>query len=116
HVSNTKFGVVNVIDTTSASSAELVLQLLAKMGAEITPDIATCLYTGLVTDTGRFAYASVTPRTHATASFLIQRGVKVADISQKLYESYRFTYLKLLGRVLDRATLESDPTFVLSYL
>ncbi len=116
HVSNTKFGAVKVIDPTSASSAELVLQLLAKMGAEITPEIATCLYVGLLTDTGQFGYASVTPRTHAYAAFLIQRGVDVADVSQKLFESYRFTYLKLLGRVLDRATLESDPVFVLSYL
>lgn len=116
HVSNTKFGAVKVIDETSSSCAELILQLLAKMGAEITPDIATCLYTGLVTDTGRFGYASVTPKSHAAASFLIQRGVKVDEISQKLYEASPFTYLKVLGRVLDRATLETDPTFILSYL
>ena len=62
----------------AASSAELVLQLLSRMGAEITPEIATCLYVGLVTDTGRFGYAAVTPRTHAIAAFLIQRGVDVA--------------------------------------
>jgi bifunctional oligoribonuclease and PAP phosphatase NrnA len=116
HVSNGKFGAVNVIDENASSTAELILHLLGRMGAEITPDIATCLYTGLVTDTGRFGYAAVTPRTHATAAFLIQRGVKVDEVSQRLYESYRFTYLKVLGRVLDRATLEQDPTFVLSYL
>jgi phosphoesterase RecJ-like protein len=116
HVSNTKFGAVNVVDEKASSTAELVLQLLARMGAEITPDIATCLYTGLVTDTGRFGYASVTPRTHATASFLIQRGVKVDEVAQNLYERYRFTYLKVLGRVLDRAKLEQEPTFVFSYL
>jgi len=116
HVSNTKFGAVNVVDETSSSSAEMILQLLGKMGAEITPDIATCLYVGLVTDTGRFAYANVTPKSHAAASFLIQRGVRVDEISQKLFENYRFTYLKLLGRVLDRATLASEPTFVLSHL
>jgi bifunctional oligoribonuclease and PAP phosphatase NrnA len=116
HVSNTKFGKVNVVDEKASSSAELVLHLLSRMGAEITPDIATCLYVGLVTDTGRFGYASVTPRTHAIAAFLIQRGVKVDDVAQKLYESYRFTYLKILGRAAERATLESDPAFVLSYL
>jgi bifunctional oligoribonuclease and PAP phosphatase NrnA len=116
HVSNTRFGGVNVIDEHASSSAELVVQLLARMGAEITPDIATCLYTGLVTDTGQFAYASVTPRTHAVASFLIQRGVKVDEVAQNLYERYRFSYLKVLGRVLERATLEPDPMFVLSYL
>ncbi len=116
HVSNTKFAGVNVVDTKAASSAELVLHLLSRMGAEITPDIATCLYVGLVTDTGRFGYEAVTPRTHAVAAFLIQRGVDVPDITQKLYESYRFTFLKILGRAAERATLERDPTFVLSYL
>jgi phosphoesterase RecJ-like protein len=116
HVSNTKFGKVNVVDEKSSSSAELVLHLLSRLGAEITPEIATCLYTGLVTDTGRFGYAAVSPRTHAVAAFLIQRGVKVDDIAQKLYESYKFTYLKVLGRAAERASLESDPTFVLSHL
>jgi phosphoesterase RecJ-like protein len=116
HVSNTKFAGVNVVDAKAASSSELVLHLLSRLGAEITPEIATCLYVGLVTDTGRFGYEAVTPRTHAIAAFLIQRGVDVADITQKLYESYRFTFLKILGRAAERATLESDPTFVLSYL
>jgi phosphoesterase RecJ-like protein len=116
HVSNTKFGPVNVVDEKSSSTAELILHLLSRMGASITPEIATCLYTGLVTDTGSFGYASVTPRTHAIAAFLIQRGVDVADVSQKLFESYRFSFLKVLGRTLNRATLETDPTFVLSYL
>lgn len=125
HVSNTKFATekdkdkgtgVNVVDPKAASTSELVLHLLSRMGAEITPEIATCLYVGLVTDTGRFGYEAVTPRTHAIAAFLIQRGVDVADISQKLYESYRFTFLKVLGRAAEHATLESDPTFVLSWL
>ena len=116
HVSNTKFGAVNVVDEHASSSAEIVVQLLARMGAEITPDIATCLYVGLVTDAGQFAYRSVTPRTHATAGFLIQRGVEVDVVSQRLYEAYPFAYLKVLGRVLDRATLETAPAFVLSYL
>jgi phosphoesterase RecJ-like protein len=116
HVSNTKFGELNIVDDQAASSAEIVVQLLARMGAEITPEIATCLYTGLVTDTGQFGYASVSPRSHATAGFLIQRGIRVDEIAQRLYESYPFPYLKILGRVLERATMESDPDFVLSHL
>ena len=116
HVSNTRFAALNIVDETAASTAELVLQLLVRMGAEITPDIAMCLYTGLVTDTGRFAYAAVTPRTHATAAFLVQRGVDVPDVSQKLYESFPFAYLKILGRAVDRTRLESDPDLVVSHL
>lgn len=116
HVSNTKFGVVNVVDEKASSSAELVVHLLVKMGAEITPEIATCLYTGVATDTGQFAYASVAPRTHATAAFLIQRGVRVDEVSQRLYESYPFRFLKILGRALERARLEGDPAFVVTHL
>jgi phosphoesterase RecJ-like protein len=116
HVSNTKFAAVNVVDEQAASSAEIVLQLLSRMGADITEDIATCLYVGLVTDTGRFGYASAKPRTHAAAAFLIQRGVDVAKINQALYESYPFRYLKVLGRALEHATVESEPDFVLTYL
>lgn len=116
HVSNTKFAAVNVVDVQSASSAELVVQLLSRMGADITPEIATCLYTGVVTDTGRFSYSNVLPRTHAVAGFLIQRGVDVAAISQRLYESAPFGALKVLGRALDHATLQADPAFVLTYL
>lgn len=116
HASNTRFGALNVVDEQAASSAEIVVQLLSRLGAEITSDIATNLYVGLATDTGQFAYASVAPRTHATAGFLIQRGVEVDVVSQRLYESYPFVFLKVLGRVLSRVTLESEPTFVLSYL
>jgi len=114
HVSNTKFAAVNVVDDGATSTAELVLQLLVRMGADVTSDIATCLYTGLVTDSGRFSYENVSPRTHATAAFLLQRGVAVDDVSQKLYESFPFPYLKALGRALERARLE--PEFVVSYL
>jgi phosphoesterase RecJ-like protein len=116
HVSNTRFGGVDVVDEHASSSAELVVQLIARLGAEITPDIATCLYTGLVTDAGRFSYRSVTPRTHATAGFLIQRGVVVDEISQRLYESFPFAYLKILGRALERARLERELDFVVSHL
>ena len=116
HVSNTKFGRINVVDEQAASTAELVVQLLARLGAEITPEIATCLYTGVATDTGRFGYENVSPRTHATTGFLIQRGVKVEQISQRLYESFPFTYLKIQGRMLDRAQLMGERPFVFSYI
>ena len=116
HASNTRFAALNIVDEGAASTAELVLQLLVRMGADITADVATCLYTGLATDTGQFTYASVSPRTHATGAFLLQRGVDVPAVSQRLYESYPFSYLKILGRALDRARMERDPDFVLTHL
>jgi bifunctional oligoribonuclease and PAP phosphatase NrnA len=116
HVSNAKYGTVNVVDDSAASTAELMLHLISRLGEPITADVATCLYVGLVTDSGRFSYASTTPRTHATAAFLLQRGVEVDVVSQALFESYRFGFLRALGRVLERAQLEGSPEAVVSYL
>ncbi len=116
HVSNTRFGTVDVVDDRAASSAEIVLRLLLRLDAEITPEIATCLYTGLVTDAGRFSYASVTPGTHVVAAYLIEHGVAVDEISQALFESLPYGYLKILGRVLERCQFLEDPPLVVSYM
>lgn len=116
HVSNTRFGTVDVVDAEAPSSSELVLRLLERLGAEITPEVATCLYAGLFTDTGRFSYANVTPRAHAAAATLIRRGVAVDRVAQEVYESLPYGYLKLLGRVLERCRLLTDPPLVVSYL
>jgi phosphoesterase RecJ-like protein len=116
HVSNTRFGTINLVDERSSSSAEIVLRLLERMGAPIDPDVATCLYTGLVTDTGRFSYSSVTPRTHAAAGRLIEAGVQVEKVGQAVFESLPYGYLKTLGVVLERCELTEDPPLVVSYL
>lgn len=116
HVSNTRFGTIDVVDTEAPSSSELVLHLLLRMGAEITPDIATLLYTGLFTDTGQFSYATATPRAHAAAALLIEAGVVVEKVSQAVFESQPFGYLKVLGRALERCRLLESPPLVISYL
>lgn len=116
HISNTRFGSINVVDAAASSTCEMVLHLLLDLGVEITPEIATCLYTGLVTDTGRFCYASVTPRTHAAAGFLIDHGVEIDLVAQSVFESQPYGYLKVLGRVLERAELMDDPPLVVSWV
>lgn len=116
HVSNTMFGSVNVVDPAAPSSSELVLWLLERMGVEIDVDIATNLYTGLITDTGRFGYASATPRAHAAASKLIECGVDVAEINQAVFESLPYGYLKTLGFVLERCELSNEPPLVVTWM
>jgi bifunctional oligoribonuclease and PAP phosphatase NrnA len=116
HISNTLFGKVNVVDDSAPSSSELILRLLRRLDGELTPELAVCLYTGLVTDTGRFSYANATPRAHHAAAYLIERGVEVDDVSQKVFESLPYGYLKTLGYVLERCELLEDPPLVISYL
>ena len=62
HHDNTRFGTVNLVDTEASCTAEIVLELAKRLGAEITPEIASALYVGLVTDTGMFMYENTARR------------------------------------------------------
>ena len=106
HASNTRFGTIDLLDPDAAASALLVDELLRRLGAPLTADIAACLYTGLTTDTGSFKYQATTPAVHQVAARLIATGIDHAAIAREVWDTNRFGYVKLLGRVLDRAVLE----------
>jgi phosphoesterase RecJ-like protein len=116
HPGNDDFGHVNVVVTSASSTAELVTGLIQDAGIEIDKDIATCLYTGVVTDTGRFQYSNSSPDTLRLAADLLSHGVPATEIAQDIFESAPFGYLKLLGRILDRAELLEDQRFVYSWV
>lgn len=106
HISNEKFGDINLVDPDAASSSELAYELVRRMGG--TPDFeeATCFYTGIVTDTGRFQYANTSPATLRSAAELREIGVDHERVADEVYESNSFGYLHVLGLVLSRARLE----------
>jgi len=116
HPGNDDFGTHNIVVTHVSSTAELVTRLLQDLNVEIDKDIATCLYTGLVTDTGRFQYSNSSPDTLRLAADLVALGVPATEIATEVFESSPFGYLKLVGRVLDRAVLFEDVRFVYSWL
>jgi bifunctional oligoribonuclease and PAP phosphatase NrnA len=86
HHDNTRFGDVNLVDTAASSTAEIVYGLAQQLEAEITPAMASALYVGLVTDTGRFMYENTNADTHRIAAALIDAGVDVNDTYRRLYE------------------------------
>lgn len=116
HPGNENFGTLNVVVTTASSTAELVAFLLKDLGVDFNKDIATCLYTGMVTDTGRFQYSSSSPETLRLAADLLAYGVDAPAIAAEVFESSPFGYLKLLGHMLERATLIEDERFVYSWI
>ena len=116
HPGNDDFGSLNIVVTTVSSTAELVTRLLQDLNVEIDKDIATCLYAGIVTDTGRFQHTNTTPETLRIAADLLALGVPAAEIGTEVFDSSPFGYLKLVGRVLDRAVLFEDVRFVYSWL
>jgi bifunctional oligoribonuclease and PAP phosphatase NrnA len=100
HHDNTRFGTVNLVCSVASSTAEMVWRIAKELGAEITPQIADALYTGLVTDTGRFMYENTTPTAHRMAAELIEAGVEPHQIYRRLYENLPFRRVQLLQRAL----------------
>ena len=106
HSTTALFGNVNWIDSTASAVGEMVYNLCKALGVTPTREIATCVYTALLTDTGSFHFSNTTERTFKIASELVKRGVEPAKVSQALFYSYPYSKIKLLGLAL--ATLERD--------
>jgi phosphoesterase RecJ-like protein len=101
HASGHDWGHLNWIDRQAASVGELVYRLIRAAGAAITPEIATCLYTTLLTDTGGFIYGGVRASTFALAEQLVLAGANPIRISQDIYFSTPTSKLLLLGSALN---------------
>lgn len=106
HVSNPGFGDVDFIDAESDCTAVLVLQVLDELGVELTTDIATCLYAGLVTDTGSFKWAR--PASFQVAARLLEAGVDGKTWSRVLLDSHPYSWLQMVSAVLGSSVLDED--------
>jgi phosphoesterase RecJ-like protein len=116
HHDNTRFGDVNLIVADASSTGEVLRDVFAELGVELTPDLAEPLYIALVTDTGRFQYANTTPKSLRLAAELVEAGADVHAVFQQVYESVDFAKLKLLARALERARVLEGGLIVVSYL
>jgi phosphoesterase RecJ-like protein len=116
HHDNTRFGTVNLVCPVASCTAEIVWRLAKELGAEITPRIADALYTGLVTDTGRFMYENTTPEAHRMAAELIEAGVEPHQVYRRLYEDLPLRRLHLLQRALASVERHDDGTITIAHL
>src|SRR2546421_5304025 len=108
HATTSLFGQVNWIDSTASAVGEMIYNLCKAIGVRPTREIAECVYTALITDTGSFHYSNTTERTFKVASELLRAGVKPATIAQSVYSNYPWSQLDLLKEVL--ATGKRDST------
>ena len=116
HASNDRYGSINAVYPTDAATAVVVRKLAARLGWPLSRPAAICLYTGLVTDTGRFQYSNTTPEVFALAHELSTFDLPIRDMSRKLFEEHRFAYLKLVAACLERAELDIDLGFVATWI
>jgi phosphoesterase RecJ-like protein len=100
HATGRRFGDVNWIDTGACAVAEMVYRLAIAAGAEVTPQIATCLYAGVLTDTGSFCYEGTDAHAFEIARELVGRGADPAGIAREVYFSNPMSKMLLLGAAL----------------
>lgn len=116
HVSNTEYGIINYIDSRSASTCEIIYELLEFMGIEIDVLIGEALYTGFLNDTGNFKHSNVLPETFEKAAKLISVGVNNTKIVREFLDRKKYSALKLYGRALENAKMIEDKKFIYTYI
>lgn len=100
HQSAKPFADVNWIDPAACATAEMVFRLAKATQVKVTPEIATCLYTGLLTDTGSFCYPGTSAATFELARELVECGADPVRIAQNVYFSRPTSKMRLLGAAL----------------
>src|SRR3954447_12424167 len=116
HATNRCYGSINVVDPAAAATAVVVRQLARQLGGRRRGKAAGCLYTGLVTDTGRFQYANTTASVFDLAEELAEFDLPIAAMTRQLFEEHRFAYLQLMARCLQRAELDRPLRFVATWV
>lgn len=103
-------------DVTMSSTCEMVYNFIEMLDgtSKITADVATCLYVGIMTDTGSFRFRSTTSRTHHVIANLIDKGANNTEIHNQVYDTNSFNRLQLLGQALQN--LKTVPEFNTAYI
>lgn len=108
HIPHESPGEIRIVQTDAAATALIVARMLQEAGETITPEMATCFYTGIVTDTGSFRFRNTSAEALETAALLLERGADFVTVSEHVFQSRRRASARLLGGLLEGMTLEMD--------
>ncbi len=112
HLSGRPFANVNWIDPSATATAELVYRLAREAGVTISAEIATCLYTALMTDTGSFMFRGTNEHTFALARELVLAGADPAHCAQNIYFAHSTAKMRLLGAALSNLHREGPLAWI----
>jgi len=116
HISNQYFGHVNWVDSQASAVGEIALTLINLLGVEIDRNIATNLYTAIVTDSGCFQYSNTTAQTHRLTAKLLDKGINLRDIHHNIFDQKPLSQIKLLQYALNGLELYADGQLALMML
>jgi len=112
HISGRPFAHVNWIDPNAVATAEMVYRLAREAGVVISPDIATCLYTAVLTDTGSFMFQGTNEHTFALARELVLAGADPARCARNIYFGHSTAKMRLLGAALSNLRREGPLAWI----
>ncbi|OFW60544.1 MAG: hypothetical protein A2133_11800 [Actinobacteria bacterium RBG_16_64_13] len=116
HQDNPGFGDLNLLDPSAPSTSAILYEVFKSGGLPVDAAVATGLYVGLVTDTGRFQYSNTTPGAHRLAAALQEAGVDVSAVYRQVYESTPLPKLRLLERALSHLEVRMGGMLAVSWL
>lgn len=108
HVPHEAPGDLRIVDTQAAATAMILARLFFELEVKITPDIATCLLTGIVTDTGSFRFRNTSPESLHISALLLERGGNINLVSEEIFQRKPLSSARLLGSLLEDFILECD--------
>jgi phosphoesterase RecJ-like protein len=114
HASGREFGSLNWIDEDACAVAEMIYRIALAAEVRITPSMATCLYTAILSDTGAFTYSSTSAGTFALAHDLAAHGANPSQIARDIYFSNPESKIRLLGTAL--SNLQTDGPLAWSWV
>lgn len=112
HASNDNFGTINIVDIDAPSATTIVYRFFKFLGVEMDKDIATCLLSGVYSDTGSFMHSNTSQEVFEIAADLISKGADFKIIVKSLFKSNTVNGLKLWGRVMEKAFKTPDDVVV----
>jgi phosphoesterase RecJ-like protein len=116
HQDNPGFGELNLLDGEAASTTAILYDIFKAGEYPLDAEIATALYVGLVTDTGKFQYSNTTPKAHRIAAELQDLGCDINGVSRLVYESVPLPKTLLMQRMLSRLELRLEGALATSWL
>lgn len=114
HPDNQQYADVNVVDSAKSSVAELVYDFFVFCGWEINQHIATCLLTGIITDTGQLMHANTQASTLTAASELMKKGARISQVTKNTFTNASPEHLRAWGKALENAYFNEDSKVIYS--
>ena len=108
HISNEKFGKINLIDVKMTSTGELLFKIFEDWGITLSKEIAECLLTGIIGDTGSFQYQNVGEGTLRIAASLMDAGADKDKIIYNIYRNIDFKEIKMWGKFIENMKIEDS--------